>query len=54
MSEKENELRAKCKEATITDTNTLPSNPDVEECKIESEEKIGEAGKTNTALAPPV
>ncbi len=47
-------MRAKNEEATITDTNTLLSNPDVEECKTESEEKIGETGKPNAVLAPPV
>ncbi len=33
-------------------TNTLPSNPDVEECNFENEEKIEEAGKPKAALAP--
>ncbi len=54
VSEQENELRAKNEVAAKLETNTMPSNPDVEECKIESEEKIEEAKKPKAALPPPV
>ena len=54
MSEQGNELRAKNEEATKPETNTLPSNPDVEERNFENEEKIEEAGKPKAALAPSV
>ncbi len=54
MSEQGNELRAKNKVAEKKETNTLPSNPDMEEQKIENEEKIKEPGKPKAALAPSV
>ncbi len=54
MSEQGNELRTKNEVAAKPETNTMTSNPDVEECTIESEEKIEEAGKLKVALAPPV
>ncbi len=60
MSEKENELRAKNEEATNPETNTLSSNPDVEESELmkelltEMKKEIGEkhnkAGKPMAAL----
>ncbi len=54
MSEQENELGVKNKVTAKPETNTLPSNPDMDERKIESEEKIDKAGKPKAKLAHPV